>query len=201
MEYTLSSLPSCPLCPELVANRTNVVVGEGSNHPKVIFVGEAPGKFEDEQARPFIGKSGQILRKTLKELGFKDEDFYITNVVKCRPPGNRDPTYTEAKNCFPYLKLQLEKLKPKVICSLGAHSTKYLISNGNFENVDTKSISKQRGEFKSINLYGTNHTLFPTYHPAATIYNQKLKGTFISDLKKLKEHIYSDKPGLSKWLA
>jgi len=201
MEYSLENLPTCPICPDLVKNRTNVVIGDGSSKPKIVFVGEAPGKFEDEQAKPFVGRSGQILRSTLKEIGFKDQDYYITNVVKCRPPGNRDPTFTEAKNCFPYLKLQLENLKPKVICSLGSHATKYLISNGNFENVDTKGISRNRGKFVPINIYGQKFTLFPTYHPAATIYNQNLKETFKDDLKKLKEFVYEPKSDLSEWLS
>lgn len=198
MEYSLTNLPNCTLCTELCAARTQVVVGDGSSRPKIVFIGEAPGKNEDEQGKPFVGKSGQILRNTLKEVGFKDEDYYITNVVKCRPPGNRDPTFQEAKNCFPYLKLQLEKLKPKVICSLGSHSTRYLIANGDFQNVDKKGITKNRGKFVEINLLGNKYTLFPTYHPAATIYRQQLKDTFKDDLKKVKDFVYGES-NLNRW--
>ena len=191
MSYSIENLESCTLCTELVSSRTNIVVGDGSiNNPKIVFVGEAPGKNEDIQAKPFVGRSGQILRQVLDVLEFSKEDYYITNVVKCRPPKNRDPKIEEAKNCFPYLQLQLEQMDPKIICSLGAHATKYLISNGDFENVDKKSISENRGKLIQIKLGNKKYKLFPIYHPAATIYNQSLKGTFVADLKKLKELIY-----------
>lgn len=200
MSYNLDKLPSCNLCPELVKNRTNVVIGAGSDKPKVVFVGEAPGKNEDLEAKPFIGKSGQILRETLGYIGFSEDEYYITNIVKCRPPGNRDPTFSEAKECFPYLGLQLTKLSPQVICSLGAHSTKYLISHGNFNNIDNRGISNQRGKFAGVVVEGKHYTLFPTYHPAATIYNRKLKDTFVDDLKRLKEYLNRPKSDLSRWI-
>lgn len=167
-----------------------IVYGEGSKTPKVVFVGEAPGYHEDIQGRPFVGKSGQIFRNTLKKLEFLEEDYYITNLVKIRPPGNRDPTLEEVKKWFPKLKDELAELKPKVICSLGAHSTKYLVSEGNFEQVNKIGISKYRGKFKEINLGSHNYTILPTYHPAATIYRQELSKIFVSDLKKLKDVIY-----------
>lgn len=176
-----------------------VVPGDGSKKPKVIFVGEAPGANEEIQRIPFVGKAGQILRKALKEIGFSEEDYYITNLVKIRPPNNRDPTPEEAKLWFPYLKWEFAKLNPKVICSLGAHSTKYLISHGDFDNVSKDSISKLRGKITIIDLDGDDYKLFPTYHPAATIYRQQLKDTFLSDLKKLKEYVYA-KNDLSQWV-
>ena len=191
MSYSLDNLESCTLCSELVLPRTNVVVGDGnSNKPKIVFVGEAPGKNEDIQAKPFVGRSGQILRQFLEALGFSKKDYYITNVVKCRPPKNRDPKLEEAKNCFPYLKMQLDQMNPEIICSLGAHATKYLISNGDFENVNKKSISENRGNLIHIKFGEKEYKLFPMYHPAATIYNQSLRGTFVADLKKLKELTY-----------
>jgi len=189
--YSLENLPNCNLCTELSLTRTQVVVGDGfTDGPKIVFVGEAPGANEDIQGKPFVGKSGQILRKTLEALGFSKKDYYITNVVKCRPPENRDPKLEEAKNCFPYLQMQLEKFNPAIICSLGAHATKYLISNGDFENVNNKTISENRGNVVVIKLGGREYKLMPCYHPAATIYNQKLRDTFVGDLKKLKEIVY-----------
>ncbi|RZD30483.1 MAG: uracil-DNA glycosylase [uncultured DHVE6 group euryarchaeote] len=189
--YSLENLPNCKLCTELSLTRTQVVVGDGfTDGPKIVFVGEAPGANEDIQGKPFVGRSGQILRKTLEALGFSEKDYYITNVVKCRPPENRDPKFEEAKNCFPYLQMQLEKFKPRIICSLGAHATKYLISNGDFENVNKKTISENRGNIVDIKLGGKSYKLMPCYHPAATIYNQKLRDTFVGDLEKLKEIVY-----------
>ena len=189
--YSLENLPNCNLCTELYLTRTQVVVGDGfTDGPKIVFVGEAPGANEDIQGKPFVGRSGQILRKTLEALGFSEKDYYITNVVKCRPPENRDPKFEEAKNCFPYLQMQLEKFNPRIICSLGAHATKYLISNGDFENVNKKTISENRGNIVDIKLGGKSYKLMPCYHPAATIYNQKLRDTFVGDLKKLKELAY-----------
>jgi len=188
MKYSLESLRNCTFCVELSANRTNVVVGDGAiRNPKVVFVGEAPGKNEDIQSKPFVGRSGQVLRQVLDALGYVKDDYYITNVVKCRPPKNRDPKLEEAKNCFPYLKLQLETMNPEVICSLGTHATKYLISNGDFENISKASISTSRGNLIDIKLGDKEYKLFPTYHPAATIYNRSLRDIFVSDLKKLKE--------------
>ena len=189
--YSLENLPNCNFCTELSLTRTQVVVGDGfTDGPKIVFVGEAPGANEDIQGKPFVGRSGQILRKTLEALGFSEKDYYITNVVKCRPPENRDPKFEEAKNCFPYLQMQLEKFNPRIICSLGAHATKYLISNGDFENVNKKTISENRGNIVDIKLGGKSYKLMPCYHPAATIYNQKLRDTFVGDLKKLKEIAY-----------
>lgn len=188
MKYSLASLRNCTFCVDLSSNRTNVVVGDGTiSNPKVVFVGEAPGKNEDIQSKPFVGRSGQVLRQVLDALGYSKNEYYITNVVKCRPPKNRDPKIEEAKNCFPYLKLQLETMNPEVICSLGTHATKYLISNGDFENISKKSISASRGNLIDIKLGDKEYKLFPTYHPAATIYNRSLRDTFVADLKKLKE--------------
>ena len=186
-DYSLKQLSNCSFCPDLLTNRTQVVIGDGSLTPDVVFIGEAPGKKEDEQGNPFIGKSGQILRNNLKDIGF--DNFYITNIVKCRPPNNRDPSTIEAKNCFPYLGLQLKNMNPKIICTLGAHSTKYILSGGDFNKVSSKPMSEFRGEFFNTEIEGTKYIIFSTYHPAATIYNQKLKQTFVNDLKRLKGYL------------
>tara|TARA_Y100000310_G_C20465730_1_gene707563 strand:- start:103 stop:663 length:561 start_codon:yes stop_codon:yes gene_type:complete len=178
---SIEDLPSCVRCEELVDNRTNVVIGEGSEFPDVVFIGEAPGRDEDIQSKPFVGRSGKLLRTFLKELDFNN--YYITNLVKCRPPGNRDPTASEVKNCFPYLQLQLDKLNPKVICTLGRHSAMRLLEGRKFV------ISKDRGQFLDVVIGGKKYVLFPIYHPAATIYNQGLRSAFVADLKKLREYL------------
>ena len=178
--YSLDKLPSCNFCQHLTKNRTQVVVGDGELNPSIVFIGEAPGEQEDIQGKPFVGRSGTILRNALSELNITN--YYITNLVKCRPPGNRDPTESESQNCFPYLKLQLNKLNPKIICTLGRHSTSKVLSASGKE---MKTITDQRGSEVDIVIDGKEYILFPMYHPAATIYNQKLKEIFISDLKKL----------------
>ncbi len=178
--YSLNSLKNCNLCQDLTKNRTQVVVGDGKLRPQILFIGEAPGAQEDIQGKPFVGRSGNILRNALQELNIKN--FYITNLVKCRPPGNRDPLESESKNCFPYLKLQLRQLDPKIICTLGRHSTSKLLSASGR---DMKTITTHRGKEIDIVIDGRKYILFPMYHPAATIYNQKLKDNFIEDLKKL----------------
>jgi len=178
--YSLDNIYSCNLCQDLTKNRTQVVVGEGNLIPNILFIGEAPGAQEDIEGKPFVGRSGKILRNALSEL--RITDFYITNLVKCRPTNNRNPTLEESKNCFPYLRLQLKQLNPKIICTLGRHSTEKLLTASG---IDMKTITTHRGTKIDISIDGVKYLLLPMYHPAATIYNQKLKETFMSDLKKL----------------
>ncbi len=166
---------SCKKC-GLWKNRRKAVFGEGDPMSKVVFVGEAPGRDEDIQGRPFCGRAGMLLTKMIEALGFKREDVYITNVVKCRPPGNRDPKPEEISACRPYLEAQLDIIKPKVICALGSFSAKTLLST------DTK-ISGLRGK---LNRYKDSFVI-PTYHPAFLLRNPNMKRIVWQDLKKIKE--------------
>ena len=144
-------------CP-LRKTRTHTVPGEGSATAMVAFIGEAPGQDEDEQGRPFVGRSGQLLRKTIDEVGFKPDDYWIGNIIKCRPPGNRDPSSEEVEHCKHYLFAQLVLIQPKVIVTLGRYSMGLLI--------DPKlKITKIRGQHikKDGQLY------LPTFHPSAVL--------------------------------
>ena len=171
----------CRRC-ELWKTRTNPVVGEGSLRPKVVFVGEAPGRNEDLQGRPFVGAAGKLLTELLGSIGLTREDVYITNVLKCRPPGNRDPMPEEVEACTPFLDEQLRALKPSIIATLGRFSTSYVFSRAGL--VFT-SMTRVRGRVFQVELLGFKASLLPTYHPAAALYYPKLKDDLARDFQKL----------------
>jgi DNA polymerase len=147
----------CTAC-DLAQGRTNVVFGAGSKDADVLIVGEAPGQQEDEMGLPFVGRSGQLLIKLLGEIELQREDVYIANVVKCRPPGNRDPRPDEIDACKGYLKRQIEIIDPTVVITLGNFSTKLLL-------VTTTGITRMRG--RAYEWWG--RFLVPTFHPAAAL--------------------------------
>ena len=162
----------CTKC-ELSKTRNNSVPGKGNFKSDVIFVGEAPGKNEDINGEPFIGIAGKKLTIALENAGITRDEIYITNIVKCRPPKNRDPTITERDTCKNYLEKEIEIIKPKIICILGNTAFNSLL-NG-------KEIIKFRGKVVRKN----NQVYFLTIHPASTIYNQKLINVLKKDMKKL----------------
>jgi uracil-DNA glycosylase len=150
----------CTLCP-LAQGRTTVVFGEGDPHAALMVVGEGPGREEDLQGRPFVGRSGQLLDKLLlEEAGLPRSQVYIANVVKCRPPGNRDPLPDEIASCRPYLDQQMEIIAPQVILTLGNFATRALLAT-------TDGINKLRG--RSYDLPSTSAVVVPTFHPAAAL--------------------------------
>ncbi|MDP9074063.1 MAG: uracil-DNA glycosylase [Actinomycetota bacterium] len=150
----------CLRCP-LHQGRTTVVFGEGNAHAQLMIVGEGPGRDEDLQGRPFVGRSGKLLDRLLaEEMGLERNAVYIANVVKCRPPGNRDPLPDEIKACNPWLQAQVELIEPKVLLTLGNFSTKLLLNTSD-------GITKTRGR---VYPYGSSGAvLVPTYHPAAAL--------------------------------
>ncbi len=169
-------ISNCTRC-RLYKNRTNAVPGEGTYDGEIVFIGEGPGKKEDELGRPFVGRAGELLDELLFVAGLKREDVFITNVVKCRPPDNRDPRKDEKKACLPYLRKQLEMIKPRVICTLGNHATSHFLGSG--------GISKKHGKvFEKDGL-----TIVPLYHPAAALYNPNLKEVMEEDFKFIKNKI------------
>ena len=141
-----------------------------------MLIGEGPGKNEDEQGRPFVGRAGELLTELLGSVGLDREDVFITNVVKCRPPDNRDPKADEKKSCRPYLERQLERIKPKVIGTLGNHATKSLVGQ-----TGISSIHGEEFEYEGI-------AVIPLYHPAAGLYNPNLVEEMKEDIKKLKDY-------------
>jgi len=162
----------CQKC-DLCITRKNAVPGKGNQNADVIFIGEAPGKSEDLSGEPFIGIAGKILNDALENAGLTRNDVYITNIVKCRPPKNRIPNEIEKTSCSNYLEDEIVIINPKIICLLG-NTSFYSILGG-------KEISKNHGKF----VFKDNRMYFVTFHPAATIYNQKLGKVFKNDIKKL----------------
>ncbi|MEK6877341.1 MAG: uracil-DNA glycosylase [Thermoproteota archaeon] len=169
-----SQVISCTKC-SLSKTRTNAVPGKGNPKAEILFIGEAPGRNEDQKGEPFVGSAGKILTEALSSAGLSRDDVYITNVVKCRPPNNRVPLQEEKESCQPYLSKELEIIKPKIICIMGNTAYGSLL-NGN-------SITRNRG--KIIEKDGQKY--FLTIHPAATIYNQELKSVLKDDIKTLVE--------------
>ena len=156
--------------------RTNVVFGEGNADADLMFIGEGPGKEEDKQGRPFVGRSGQLLNRALAHVGIDRSEVYITNIVKCRPPNNRAPTPLEASNCMhKYLYNQIKIIRPKIICTLGAVALNNLLGK-------PCSITKMRGE----ELKWEEFRILPTYHPAYILRNKTQGPAWLEDFKALK---------------
>ena len=164
---------SCQSCP-LSKTRTNLVFGNGSINSKVIFIGEGPGADEDAQGKPFVGRAGRLLTKMINTIGIERDDVYITNIVKCRPPGNRNPTPAEISCCLPIIKQQLKILNPKLIVTLGNIPSKSLIP-------DLPGITKVRG---SIMKY-QNWNVLPTFHPSYLLRNRSAMPLAWEDFKKI----------------
>ena len=175
----VKKIAECRRCP-LHRSRKNPVPGEGPLDAEVMFVGEAPGKNEDEQGRPFVGAAGSLLNKLLAEAGLRREEVYITNVVKCRPPGNRDPTDEEIEACLPYLLEQIRIIRPRVIVALGRHSARTLFR---LAGLKWESMSKQHGRVYDAVIAGVPVKLVATYHPAAALYKPPLRETLFEDFR------------------
>jgi DNA polymerase len=172
LQIIAEQVKKCTLC-GLCENRINAVPGEGSRSAKLMFIGEAPGKNEDEQGRPFVGAAGKLLTEALEEAGLAREDVFITNVVKCRPPDNRVPTDQERESCRQYLERQIKLINPRIICILGRTAYEALLKGG--------SITSNRGKL----IQHENRYYFLTVHPAAVIYNPQLKSVFRKDMVNL----------------
>lgn len=173
-EKLKQEVENCTKC-NLCNTRNKVVFGEGFRNAEIMCIGEGPGYYEDQQGRPFVGKSGQLLDKILEVCGFnRKENVFIGNIVKCRPPNNRDPLPEEREICLPYLYKQIELIDPKILILLGSTALKGLIDP------DAK-ITKLRGEWLNWN----NRYVMPTFHPSALLRNEKLKRPAWEDFKKV----------------
>jgi DNA polymerase len=168
----------------------NLVFGKGNAEVDILFVGEAPGRNEDEQGFPFVGAAGKNLDKLLAQVGLKLEDVYIANILKYRPPENRGPLAEEIKTHTPYLLKQIEVIQPKVICSLGNYATKFFLANGIVEEMDKQlGITQLHGKVRMIDFLGLKIKLIPLFHPAAIIYNRKLIDDWNKDMETVKKEI------------
>jgi DNA polymerase len=169
---------ACARCSELAATRKTVVFGAGNADAQLMFVGEAPGASEDEQGLPFVGRAGKLLDQLLGEIGLERRDVFVTNVLRCRPPGNRDPLPLEIENCEEYLMRQIELIQPSVICTLGNFSTKLLRG-------DPTGITRLHGQ-PEVRVLGSRAVwLYPIYHPAAALYTPRMLETLREDFSRL----------------
>lgn len=179
-------IESAGITPDLQAQATQLVFGEGNPDADVLFIGEAPGKQEDLQGKPFVGASGKFLDEMLASIGMKREDIYITNIVKYRPPNNRDPLPEEKKAFLPYLQEQLEIIQPKIIVTLGRHSGGAFLPDLHIsqDHGKPKRIRVKRQEIRDKNSQsgGTMElVIVPLYHPAAALYNGGMRQTLMED--------------------
>ena len=174
------------ICPELADQATQLVLGDGNINADIVFIGEAPGKNEDEQGLPFVGAAGKFLNEMLAQAGMERADVYITNIVKYRPPNNRDPLPEEKKAFWPYLLRQLEIINPKVVITLGRHSMEYFLPDAKIGQVHGHAVHK------SVKYHdGREHEwlIVPLYHPAAALYNGSLRQTLIDDFLRVPEMV------------
>jgi len=184
MEQIANEVRVCVKCP-LWEGRKRAVPGEGYIEASVVFVGEAPGCWEDLKGLPFVGAAGKILNELLEEIGLPRESAFITNVVKCRPPDNREPRPLEITTCTGlYLNRQIGLIKPKMIVTLGRHSTAYILSKAGLEEVE--SITRLRGRVYDVKLLGLSVAVLPMYHPASVLHNPKYRDELEGDFQLLR---------------
>lgn len=179
LDQQAAALVDCRDCGLASGGRTQVVFGVGSPVADVLFVGEGPGFNEDKQGEPFVGQAGKLLTELLASIGFRREQVYIANVVKCRPPGNRDPEPDEIAACQTKLFAQIEVIRPRVICTLGRFATRLLAET-------TASMNVIRGKAKETEVAGVPVIVFPVFHPAAALYTPANRALLEEDFRKLR---------------
>nr|KJR71741.1 MAG: DNA polymerase [Vulcanisaeta sp. AZ3] len=182
----LQLMTKCTRC-KLHLARKRVVPGEGPLNASIMMIGEAPGEREDEEGRPFVGAAGQLLTKLLNSVGIRREDVYITNIVKCRPPNNRDPEPDEIDACRPYLVTQILIVRPKVIICLGRHSAREVLMMAGYPENLVSNIGSIRGRVFNVRIGNIEVKVLPTYHPAAALYNPRLRSVIEEDLRRIKD--------------
>jgi uracil-DNA glycosylase len=176
-QYHRDEVSGCVRCP-LSQGRTQVVVGSGDPNADLMFVGEAPGYHEDRQGVPFVGQAGQLLTSLIEGIGLSRADVFIANVLKCRPPGNRDPLPLEIRSCEPHLFRQISLIRPRVICTLGNFATKLLSGRPD-------GISRVHGHELPLVIAGEPVTLYPLFHPAAALYTRAMLATLQADFARI----------------
>ncbi len=171
LDYLNTLISSCQKCP-LYKEATQAVPGHGNSNSEIVIIGEAPGFYEDQKGLPFVGNSGKLLDKLLASINLSRQQIFICNILKHRPPQNRDPLPSEIITCAPFLKAQLKIIKPKVVITLGRFALNFFLPND--------SISKVRGQIKTLTWQGIGLKLIPVYHPSAGLRN----GAMLADLQK-----------------
>lgn len=174
------------ICSELASQATQLVMGDGNADADIVFIGEAPGKNEDLQGKPFVGAAGKFLDEMLAAAGLQHPDVYITNIVKYRPPNNRDPLPEEKRQFWPYLMRQLEIIQPKAVLTLGRHS------GGGF--IPDLRISQDHGRPRRVRLHELEFVVIPLYHPAAALYNGGMRQTLIDDFMRAAAFVRQNNP-------
>lgn len=178
LQELAQSLLNCQRCKLAKLGRSQVVFGVGNPHASIMFVGEAPGFNEDQKGEPFVGAAGKLLNDLLASAGLSRDHIYIANVIKCRPPNNRDPEQDEVETCKPFLMQQIQLIRPKLVCTLGNWATQTLLER-------KVGITKVKAQA----FYMTDFVLFPLLHPAAALHQGNLLPTLKEDFKKLKEFL------------
>ena len=176
---------NCKKC-ELWKTRKNPVVGNGALNAQVMFIGEAPGYHENMQGIPFVGRAGKVFDELLKSIGLEREEVYVCNILKCRPPDNRNPFDLEIKACISYLDRQITAIKPKVIGTLGNFATSYVLEKFGLQ---TEKIGKIHGKTFHIKNLLFDARIIPLYHPAAATYNPNMKSVLLEDFKAIAMHL------------
>lgn len=184
LEEIKEELGDCTRC-KLHNDRNNIVFGEGNPKARLVFVGEGPGRDEDMQGRPFVGRAGKLLTKIIQAMGLERKDVYICNVVKCRPPNNRNPEPDEVASCEPFLFKQIRSIKPEIIVCLGSVATSLLLKTKNIKMADLRGTFHQFGDSK----------LMVTYHPAALLRNPNFKKPVWEDMKLVMKELELKVPG------
>ena len=185
IEKLKEEIKICKKC-DLWKTRNKLVIGKGDINAKIMFIAEAPGYNEDSQGEPFVGKAGDIFNELLRSVGLQRKEVYITNILKCHPPNNRNPTQEEIKACSSYLDRQLEIINPKIICCLGNFATDYIFKKFGLKD-KIQGISRIHGQVFTFNTLFGPIKIVPLYHPAVATYNMDMKETLKKDFGILEE--------------
>ena len=196
LQEIVSEILNCKKC-DLYKTKTNYVPGAGNEKAEVVFVGEAPGRDEDLRGEPFVGAAGKLLTEMLASIGLRREDVYITNVLKCRPPNNRDPTPEEVEKCGDYLIRQLDVIRPNVIVCLGRFAAQFVF---NLFGLEFTTISRVKGKVYEVKRWGKKVRVIAIYHPAAVLYRPQLREEYEKDFQKIGELCKKKQPTLFDYL-
>ncbi|MCC7564875.1 MAG: uracil-DNA glycosylase [Methanomicrobiaceae archaeon] len=188
MDLLSEEIRKCRRCP-LWKEAINAVPGEGSVDAAVLFIGEAPGKREDQTGRPFVGRAGRLLDRLLRDIGLSRETVFIANIVKHRPPGNRDPREEEILSCSPYLERQIRIIRPEIIVTLGRHSMRFILSR---LPVEFGRITDARGRVYAGVLFDVPVRVIPTFHPAAALYNPAYRAGLEEDFRTVQRELHDN---------